>query len=61
MEISPFIKTDCYIIGGDVSDQDGVMKHTPRENQPEHYTFWKVFDLDITHKFRAVREPASEE
>ena len=53
--IPPFRRK--HIIRGDVTPEDGRIKHTPGTKQPNHHTFWKVFGRDISGSFQVFLEP----
>lgn len=42
----PFFRK-CYIVAISVGVNDGVLLHTPSNNQPGHYTFWKRHDVNL--------------
>lgn len=46
-----------FVLIGHVGPEDGVVKHTPNNRQPEHFTFWKAFNQEIFDKFMVVLEP----
>lgn len=46
-----------YLAAGSVGPTDGVIKMTPNNRQPEHYTFWKSFGKDISGNFEIVMQP----
>lgn len=39
------------IATGLVDAEDGAIKHTPTNNQVDHFTFWKAADRDVSIKF----------
>lgn len=48
-----------HIAEGALTVNDGVLLATPSGPQPEHYTFWKYLDRDITASFQIVLNPAN--
>jgi hypothetical protein len=48
-----------YIAKGKVTGADGVLLATPSGAQPEHHTFWKLFNHDIHDAFEVVLNPAN--
>lgn len=48
-----------HIAKGAVTVDDGVLLATPSGPQPEHYTFWKYLDRDLTASFQIVLNPAN--
>jgi hypothetical protein len=50
-----------HVARGNISTEDGVFLNTPRNDQEEHYTFWKCFNVPMTNKFTIVLYPIVEE
>jgi hypothetical protein len=48
-----------HIAAGTVDFSDGVLKATPSEPQPEHHTYWKQKDCNLSSKFQVVMPPES--
>ncbi|MHC2017160.1 hypothetical protein [Methylobacterium sp. CM6247] len=46
-----------FIAEGHVKPEDGVFLPTPNENHPEHCTFWKAFNRNITGNFVIALQP----
>ncbi|ODS02932.1 hypothetical protein AUC71_12570 [Methyloceanibacter marginalis] len=45
------------IAKGRVAITDGKLKKTPKPEQPNHYTFWKYYEVGLSHKFSIVQGP----
>jgi hypothetical protein len=57
LAIVPFFRT-CSIVRFAVEKNDGVLMHTPSNDQPEHHTYWKKFGVQIpAEKFALVIGP----
>jgi len=50
LKILPFFKRKS-IATGIIDAEDGAIKHTPTNNQVDHFTFWKAADRDVSIKF----------
>ena len=46
-EIVPFFRT-CSIVRFDVDVSDGVLMPTPSKDQPNHHTYWKRVDAQLS-------------
>lgn len=49
-----------HIAEGEVTNDDGVLLATPNETHPEHCTFWKRWDLDLSPRFTIILNPANQ-
>lgn len=49
-----------YILAGQVDHNDGVIKHTPKQKQERHHTFWKFFGHSVCAKFQVALNPNEE-
>lgn len=52
---------ESYIVMGNLAPADGEVLTTPSKKQPQHSTFWKVHQVDISGKFTMVLEPEPRE
>lgn len=50
-KLSRFFK-NLHIAVGVLEPQDGMIAPTPSGNQADHFTFWKVENVQITGKFK---------
>jgi hypothetical protein len=55
----PAIKRHWHIAVGDLVADDGVIIHTPKKAQPEHYTLWRDIRRSLSNRFRIVIAPAN--
>jgi hypothetical protein len=46
-----------YIVKGTLDPSDGQILTTPSKRQPNHSTFWKVHQRDVSGKFVVVLNP----
>ena len=46
-----------YIVVAELDASAGEVLPTPSQKQPQHVTFWKVHNLDISQQFAVVLEP----
>jgi hypothetical protein len=52
--IIPLRKGKWSVVVGHLEPEDGVIKHTPTNDQPDHRTLWRNQQRDLTPKFRLL-------
>ncbi|MGR9499429.1 hypothetical protein ACU8OJ_21975 [Rhizobium leguminosarum] len=50
-----------YIAAGEMGDAHGVMRASPSRKQPQHFTFWTYFNVDLVPSFEIIMPPVDEE
>lgn len=56
LKVIPYFRKKC-IAKGRVAKSNGVIKHTPTNKQPCHYTFWKDKNSKLEEAFKVVIYP----
>jgi hypothetical protein len=46
-----------YVAAGSVTEIDGKIARTPRDDHPQHHTFWKARDVLLAERFQIVLKP----
>jgi hypothetical protein len=59
-KLFPVFRYKRFILSGALGVSDGVIMQTPSESQPEHHTFWKAIDRDVSAQFTVYLNPEPE-
>jgi hypothetical protein len=57
LQLFDYMRSKRYVVKASLAPVHGVIRHTPDAKQPDHHTFWKSPNKDLSSLFEVYRTP----